>query len=275
VADTPQSSLTDLPNSQVSFDIEAFDDAIRSHGVLFTHWRAMRCPVGLVDPYDPRRPHDDHSGCSNGYLYTTAGNVTALFVGNSMETTIAPEAGVLDAASAQITIPRFYDGSSTPVHVAPFDRLYLSNPEILVPNWQTFRHSGTARDKLSFPAEEVQDLVDSFGRRYQQGVDFEVRGGVIHWGANTPGMDATSGKGLVCSVRYNYRPYWYIKRLLHEIRVTQADDQKTGRRVLTRMPQAALLQREYVFEKEANDPEAPDPNSLRQVPLPEETGWRY
>jgi hypothetical protein len=42
------------------------------------------------------------------------------------------------------------------------------------------------------------------------------------------------------------------------VRVAQAADPLTGERKVQRMPQALTLQREYVFEKNDNDEQAPD-----------------
>ncbi len=256
---------TDLPNAAVSFDVEQFDNALRSQGVTFIHWRAMRCPVGMTDEFDTRRPHEDHSGCSNGFLYTKAGEITCLFTGNSTQATIS-EVGVMDGSTVSVTMPRFYDGTETPVYIAPFDRLFLYEEKIVVPNWQLFKTNGT-KDKLNFLAVTVQDLVDSQNRRYELG-DFEIQGGQIAWISNTrPGLDPETGKGLVCSVRYTYRPYWYVKHLVHEVRVSQAENPYTGIREVNRMPQAIVLQREYIFEKNERDELAPDKD--RQVKPPD------
>jgi hypothetical protein len=258
---------TDLPHAAISFDVEAFDAALRSQGVTFVHWRAMRCPVGMTDEFDQRRPHEDHSGCSNGFLYTRAGDITCLFTGNSTQAQIT-EIGVMDGSTVSITLPRFYDDTQTPVYIAPFDRLYLNEELIVVPDWQLFRTNGQ-RDKLNFPVVVVQDLVDSKHRSYFQ-PDFEVRQGEINWlTQNRPGLDPVTGKGLVCSVRYCYRPYWYVKSLIHEVRVSQAENIYTGERQIQRMPQAAVLQREYVFEKADRDELAQDPNDPRQVRAPD------
>ena len=260
---------TDLPNAVVSFDTDAFDEAIRSQGVTFVHFRAMRCPVGMTDMYSERRPHDDHAGCSNGFLYTKAGVITSLFAGNSTQTNVG-EVGAMDGSTVNVTMPRFYDGTETPVYVAPFDRLYLAEENIVVVNWQLFQADKSGRDKLNFPAVTVQDLVDAQARRYEQ-PDFEVREGRIVWlTRNRPGLDPETGKGLVCSVRYTYRPYWYVKTLIHEVRVTQAENPVTGKREVCRMPQAIQLQREYIFEKEDRDPQAANPDSPRQVDRPVE-----
>lgn len=259
---------TDLPNNHVSFDVDAFDQAIRSQGVTFVHWRAMRCPVGMIDQYDSRRPHDDHSGCSNGFIYTVAGKITCLFTGNGTGSN-PMEMGIMDGSTVSVTLPRFYDGGQDAVYIAPYDRLYLDEDRITVVNWQLFEAHASGRDKLNFPVAKVQDLLDSRNSRYQEGADFEVQGGQIVWtGSNRPGLDLETGKGRVCAIRYLYRPYWYVKQLVHEVRVSQAENPYTGERQIQRMPQAIVLQREYVFEKEDKDAQAPDPNSPRQVKSP-------
>jgi hypothetical protein len=261
------SHISELPNDQISFDIEAFDEAIRSQGLSFIHERAMRCPVGIIDPYDQRRPdshlHDTHN-CSNGFLYTEAGQFTCIFIGNNKNST-QQETGLLDAGSAQATIPRFYDGTSKPVHIAPFDRISLTNKNITVINWQLVQFTGTMYDKLSFPPVEVHDLVDNTGKKYSLG-DFEIRQNKIHWIGDNPGIDPDTGKGRVYTIRYTYVPVWYIKVLLHELRITQADNVNTGIRSVEKMPQAVQLQREFVFLKE--EP-TETPSNLRESMLPE------
>lgn len=258
---------TDLPTEAVSFDVDAFDEAVRSHGVTFVHWRAMKCPVGMIDEYDSRRVHEDHSGCSNGFLYTRAGAVTCLFTGNSTQSQIG-EVGIMDGSMVSVTLPRFYDPpDASPIYIAPFDRLYLAEESIVVPDWQVFRHEPTGIDKLNFPAVSVQDLVDSRGIRYHR-PDFEINDGKLVWSGTRPGVDPDTGRGLVCSIRYTYRPYWYVKSLVHEVRVSQAENPLTGLRETNRMPQAIVLQREYVYEKNERDRFA-DTDVDRQVKQPD------
>ncbi len=254
------------PGTGVAFDPDAFDTAIRSQGVPFIHWRAMECPVGLIDQYDERRPHDDHSGCSNGHIYTEAGTITCLFMGSGSKTD-SQDIGYLDGSTVKITAPRMYDGTNTPVQLANFDRLYLPD-EITVPAHQLVETSATGKDRLNFPVVEVMDIVDARGKRYGAG-DYTVENGQIKWlNGSGPGFDLQLGKGLVYSIRYTYRPYYYVNRILHQIRIAQVETQLE--RKVMRFPQEAILQREYVAEKEAKDPQAPDPNSPRQHKGPRE-----
>lgn len=265
---TQVSPLDFPPGQATSFDVEAFDQAIQSQGVRLVHFRAMRCPVGMVDMYDNRRPEHDHSGCSNGFVYTKAGELTALFTGNDRSTG-ATDVGFMDGSTVKVTAQRFYDGTEKPVHVTNFDRFYLAEDSILVPTWQLFEANISGREKLQFPVMEVQDLMDSTGKRYEQGADFEVQGGYIQWiGQNRPTYDPARERGQICAIRYLYRPYWYCRQLVHQVRVAQAEDHFTGERKVHRMPQAMVLTREYIFEKQDNDEKAPEPDSPEQVPAP-------
>lgn len=262
-----QDRIQSLSNLQVFFDTEAFDDAVRAHGVVFLHFRAMACPVGIIDPFSPRRPHDDHSGCSNGFLYTMAGKMSCLFVGNSIQPQFQ-DVGELDSAGASITLPQFYDDGS-PVYIAPFDRLYLAEESIVVVDWQLHEMHASGKDKLNYPIVKVQDLVDCSGVRYTEGKDFEIQQGQIVWIGDRPIFDADTDKGPVYAVRYLYRPYFYIKRLEHEVRVAHVDDQD-GDRHTVRLPQTAVLQREYIFESADKDPQSVTPTNYRQVKGPRE-----
>lgn len=255
------------PEQAVSFDLEAFDTAIVSQGVTLVHYRAMACPIGMIDPHDVRKPHEDHGGCSNGFLYTQAGCVTALFTGNSHQNQQA-DPGIMQNANVYVTFPRFYDpcgegdASQKPVEIAVFDRVYLKEEAITVQYWERFESHVTGKNRLSFPICCVLDLVDSTGRRYGSG-DFTVEAGQLVFAK--PPFDAESGKGLVCSIRYSYRPFWYIMQFQHEVRVTQRENPFTGERQVFKMPQAVLLQREFVFHNEQKDDQAPNPSSARQV----------
>lgn len=257
----------DLPAQSVSFDWDSFNEAATNHGVAMVHWRACRCPIGMVDIGDLRRPHDDHSGCSNGFLYSRAGTVTCLFTSNSLHTQVI-DVGLLTGAAAQITVPRYYDNTDVPAEMTTYDRLYLAEEAITVPHWQLVVAHESGVDRLDFPAVKVIDLIDNRGVRYTD-IDYQVVDGRIHWtGNNRPIRDLVSGKGQVYTIRYSYRPYFYVKTPLHEVRVSSAFDPISGEKVIRRMPQLFLIQREYVAMKEDQDREAPDSNSARQVTAP-------
>jgi hypothetical protein len=244
----------DMPVSDVVHMDTGYTDAVvDGQGMLLEHWRALPCPVGKGDPFDMRKMHADHSGCSNGYIYEQGGDITALFVGNSKQLQ-ALDVGFVTGSTVQITVPRFYTNDRTrEVVISVLDRLYLkqtTNQEhpINVIAAQLFEHNTSGMDRVKYPINAVELIVDSHGKRYYQGDDFDVSNGQIAWrGTKQPGMDPETGKGEVCSIRYRYTPYWYVSNLMHEIRVVRSGFGTE------RTPMTALLQREYAFENEQND----------------------
>jgi hypothetical protein len=251
--------------SAVSLNPLDFDNAVATQGVKLVHWRSMRCPVGMVDLHDGRRGEvHDHDDCNNGYIYTQAGSVVSLFTGNSDEVKQA-DMGSVDGSVVQATFERFYDQTTEDVHVAMFDRFYLDDEKIVVPQWQVFESHITGKDRLQYPVVSVQDLMDADGKRYQQGTDFDVVGGFIVWTSNNrPRFDPVRKRGIICSVRYLYRPFYICSRLLHQTRVAQVNG------ALVRMPHGAVLQREYVFQNANREEGSEDP---RQAPAPREDVW--
>jgi len=251
----------DLGSTSVSFDAEAFNEMIQSHGVQLVHYRAMRCPVGLIDINDTRRPEDDHSGCSNGFIFSKAGKVTCLF-SNSGEDFHSSDAGFVDGSTAVVTASPTYDDSEEPVQVVMYDRFYLAEEAILVPHWQLVETHITGHDRLSFPALKVLDIVDSTGKRYSAG-DYDLVDGQIIWKGSRPPFNSDTNRGAVYAIRYEFRPYFNCSRVMHQIRIAQIEG-PDGRKV-QRMPQQFQLTRETISLVEENDELAPMPNSPRQM----------
>lgn len=248
----PNNSAMQFPfGTGATFDLDAFDTALGSQSVAFAHFRAMRCPIGMVDPFDDRGPHPDHSGCSNGFLYTYAGQLRATFTGNSNDRRDT-DIGWLDGSTVQVTAQRRYEDVDSPVQLAVFDRVYLTEESVTVPTWELAEAHATGTEKLKFPVVEVVDLVDATGRRYVPS-DYTVEAGRLVWAQGRgPGIDPTISRGVVFSIRYTYRPYWYVSRLPHQVRVAQVETILD--RHVERVNQSAVLVRENVFEKERNDP---------------------
>ena len=187
--------------SAVALNPVDFDNAISTQGVVLEHWRSMRCPIGMTDLHDGRRPEGhDHALCNNGFIYTLAGRVRALFTGNSDSLKIT-DVGTLDGSVVQATFNRHYEDApgcvGPELHVAVFDRFYLDDEKIVVPQWQTFESHISGRERLQYPAVAVQDLMDSDGRRYTEDVDFEVDddGRVVWTGSERPGYDPGLQRG--------------------------------------------------------------------------------
>jgi hypothetical protein len=251
-----------MPSEGVLFDVSAFDGLIQTHAVQFTHYRSMPCPIGVTDLHDIHS-HAKHDNCSNGFIYEPAGTVLGFFSGNQTSSTLE-ELGVMDSSTVQVTLSRFYDETEEEVLVQTYDRFFLKDFEGARTTSQRFEHNQGDSDRLQFPPLRVHDLMDASGNHYKQDVDFVIDGGGIRWvGQRQPGYDPKLEKGEICAVRYSYRPFWYVQRLLHEIRVTKDIDPITGDTKLVRMPHAVLLQREYIFENENRDETKPDARDAR------------
>jgi hypothetical protein len=245
----------EIPFDPVNFDITSFDNFIKSNGVELFHYKAVKCPIGMVSSMDIRSPHHEHSNCFNGYIYKLAGVVRATFTNNSATAQLT-DMGIIDGSTVQATFPRFYEDSPEKrVYVQLFDRFYIKDLSVLVSNTQLFEAHVSGIDKMTYKVEQVEYVIDSNGKEYSD-ADFAIIDGKIRWtGSNTPtnGFDASLNKGMVCSIKYLYTPFFYASRLLHEVRIAQKSDFKTGTRTPERVPYAAFLSREYYMYKGQKD----------------------
>lgn len=252
---------TVFPNDRLTMDPVAFDNALRNQGIPLMHFRAMRCPGGLIDINDIRRPHEDHANCSNGFLYIYQGIVTTLVTANSVDPKLI-DVGLINGSSVQTTFPRNYNAPDQDkmVYVLPYDRFYLCDPKILVATWQLSKRSNLPSDRYTFPVECVQNIVDSRLATYSPDT-YDIQNGQIFW---KPGLGPEPG--TIYTVWYEYRPFWYVKMLMHEIRVVGNKDYVTGQASVNRMPFSAILTRENVFHNEEVNPDAPETPRSRAHP---------
>lgn len=250
----PVNQFQFLPESN-AFDTEAISDLITAHGIPFIHYRGMPNPKGMIDRFDNRRPDASAADAINGMYYTRAGAIKCLFVGNSKE--VKQSEGIIDAGVASVTPDVYYchDENQTPEEAffAPFDRIYLAQENILVTKSELVEHSITGIDSPKYPPVKIQDVVDAHGKVYSQG-DFAINSeGRIVWGPNKPSINIETGKGVIYAIRYLYRPYWYVDRMVHDIRVAQTTDEATAEKEMKRLPQQFIAKREYVYESEQSD----------------------
>jgi hypothetical protein len=268
---------TEQLDQSLTFDLEAFNDAIRDQGVTLVHYRAMRCPVGMLEIDDNRRPHPHHEDCFNGFIYDKVAAITGLMTGNNKKKSLE-DVGFVDFSSVQSSFPQTYDNSEQKLIIAPFDRFYLDEESANVVMWQVFRHHESGIDRLKYPVACVQGpIIDARGERYHEGADFTVQNGQIKWGTRRPASEIDVGPGMgngfgtdqgaVCSIRYTYRPYWYVGAIPHELRFAQV--QNGFDRKAVRAPQMCVLHREYVAQNtEQESATATTSEELRKVMAP-------
>jgi hypothetical protein len=246
----------DFPITEIGFNLDSQDQFIKSRGVELEHWVAIPSPIGLKSRGGYRRSDQYDTITSNGMIYKKAGCFTGAIVSNSKRKK-ANEAGLLDHSVARLLIPRYYnteDDSKKEIHLAPGDRVFIKDIEVLVSNYQRMDYSAGGLDRAQFPVKEVEYLIDSANKEYKCGYHFKIQDGHIKWvdGRDNPGIDPETGKGRVYSLRYKYNAHWYITELPNEVRVTQGKD-AAGKTFAERMPYSAVIQREYVYYNQNND----------------------
>ena len=252
---------TDIPQDQISWNKEAFDQMIESMGIRMIHYRAMPDPRGMAskgDNHDVLGIRDS----SDNFIYEEAGTLQVLFVNNNTQVSMESE-GVVNFATAYMTLPTTYESSGEAVLVAPWDRFYLKDIETRVINSQFVEASTTGLDRLHYPATCVEFLMDANGVKYCEGKDFQLtQDGDIKWlTQNRPGWNAQIGKGVVYSIRYRYTPFFVVSHLVHEIRVGQVTNEATFDRKVERFPYQCLVVRERVFydtNRDSNKPISDD-----------------
>jgi hypothetical protein len=174
------------------------------------------------------------------------------------------DAGFVDGSSVSVTFPRFYDhDAKRRILVRPYDRFYLEEEGVTAGGTNLMKRRQDGRpDRPSYPALAVHLLIDANGVYYIQGTDFTVDHGDILW------LDGKGpAGGTVYSTWYEYQPYWYVDRLVHEIRVIPKADYVNTKTVKTeRLSFAAILNREYVHRDKRPDLLSPDIGGRQQAP---------
>lgn len=269
----PQAST--IPNTvqipDISFNLPGQDKFITSHGVNFTHYKAIPSPIGLKDRGDYRRSDELDVQSSNGFLYKEAGCFTAVMLGNSRSKTDA-DAGILDPSQTRVTLPRFYnkDGyaDGDRIYIAPGDKIYVRNPKVdtKVGNYQRMTFEPDRDNLAQFPISCVEYVVDSRGVEYFCDRDFKITSdGNLRWleGGKNPGVDPETGKGRVYSIRYQYEAHWYVVQILNEVRIGNVTE--NGVRQEARMPYHIMAVREYVYHNRNNGQQTqPNPKLVKE-----------
>lgn len=249
----------------VAFDSQAWDDAVAAHGLTFVHWQAMPDPIGLQSKYDSRKPDAvNNTNVFNGFYYVKMGDVQAIMAGNTKEAK-ATSGGIVDSGIAQFTPATRYlcEQNEEPkrVYLSPYDRFYLKDEGIFVPRGELVEASITGVDKTSFPIEQVLNIVDADGIVYNSNC-YSINNGAICWKDSRPSFNVEINKGKVYSIKYLLRPFFYVHRMIHELRLMQIVDEMTGEHKLIPVNQSCIVQREYLFQNKQVDPSSQDPAAI-------------
>lgn len=221
------------PWDAVRPDAAAENLHIANQGIKFDHYMCIPDPLFQHEAGDVRHSfgyedgnaqfvENDRFQRENGFIYVKRGQIYGTFMGNAKDFK-AIAAGLYGASGATISMNRYYRDTTEKINVSENDKLIpceLSS-EFFSVNWQKFTHNPTGIDRLQFKACEILFLIDSDGVVYTQGRDYNLVNGYIQWidGGDRPGLDKLTSKGKVCAIRYTYKPYYYIKTVMHDIRI--------------------------------------------------------
>jgi hypothetical protein len=239
-----------LPNiiPNIGFNTIAQEQFAKDKGIVFEHFAAIPSPIGLKDRGDYRRSDTLDTVSENGFIYKKVGEFTATIVSNG-KSNQQMEGGIFDNSTARLVLPKFYNdncpSNTKEISLLPGDRVYTKRIELKVDNYQRAEFGVNHSDFLQFPAKCVSYLMDSRGIEYTYGREFKIdSNGNIEWiqGQNNPGIELSTGKGRVYSIRYTYLAFWYVSQLINEIRVTN-----DGNGNPVRLPYQVTIQREYVY----------------------------
>lgn len=271
------------PFTQLSFDLKKQDAFVTSLAVDFIHYKAMPSPVGKKDRGDYRRNDGVDTITSNGMVYRCAGIFSATMVDNQRNQKKA-DISTLDPSKSRLILPRFYnkDGfkgdqsDGKRIYLAPGDRVYIADPkaDVKVANYQEVDYEEGIDNEIMFPIVELDGpIIDSRNIEYVPNVDFLVTcEGNIRWlpGGKNPGIDPTTGKGRVYSIRYLYKAFWYVTEIPKEVRVTNVTT--GGTRSPERMAYHAVITREYIYHNQnkgdaTNQLKSKDPKREQSPPV--------
>jgi hypothetical protein len=270
------------PWPQVRDDINAYSQLTANMGIVFQHWMCIPYVIGSSDDggirdYDEQKVELDNGLVyDNNFVYKYVGDVYGIFSSNSKDFKQLP-AGYYTDSTAYVTFNKFYKESDKKVSLAEFDKLIpcVSADEFWTVNFQKMHHNPTGIDRLQFKATEIEIIMDSTGRIFNQGTDYCLENGYVKWlsSGNQPGIDNSTGKGRVIAVRYKYKPAYYVKNMIHDIRAHATIDPESGDVKVQRGPIMASIQLDWVFLDSLSDKDnAPD--ASLEAPRGNNTGPR-
>lgn len=250
--------VNNLNPFEVSWDPRAFDDLILAHAIKFIHYQSIPCPGSTSERSSNRSRHQDHN-CLNGFYYINPKPFSGVLTNNPSSKSNRPE-GRLDISTALILLPRYYDCPDSDdviqerMYFTAYDRVELNDKNVLVSYFEVIEPNQTGIDRTRFPVCQPVALIDAYGKQYQFGTDYNIFDGAVRWiGQNRPQFNLSTGEGIPYSIRYLYRPCWYVVRNLHEIRILNTTDDE-GNHASVRYPMQLEVVREVDYLSGDNDP---------------------
>lgn len=230
----PKNSITfKTHTSKVSLNTDAFDDLIKQQGIQVCVYRTMLC--SNVKSIDSAEHNIDCTLCNNGFIDRRPIKTWAFFQSQDLEK-MALKEGYYDANTLAAT---FMQG----VELQYFTLIELpDHTDIFFEHIK--RQQGTT-DILKYKAKTVNMLIDSSGREYFVGNDFDIdQNGNIKWR-----LEKGPLKHDIYSIHYEAAIQFRAIKAMHINRFAQ--DSLTNKELTTfkKMNEQWLLQKEFLVKR--------------------------
>jgi hypothetical protein len=234
----------DSPWEAVIPSLDAENNFISGLGILFDHYIAIPNVLWEDTQGDIRRSFGEEGGnqfgldqkfafIENNFVYKYAGQVWGIFQGNTKDFRDLAN-GLYSESGAFVTFNRYYRNCDKYITMAEFDKLIpsVSGEQFFSVNWEKTVANSVGRNRLQYRAVKITNVIDTRGVEYVEGKDFVNDCGDLVWlntpDASRPGINPKTGKGYLIAVRYTYKPWFYVKFLAHDVRISRSFDSVTG-----------------------------------------------
>lgn len=254
----PGTSRMQMPSQipNVTLNPASFDDFIKSQGVRMAHQRPVPCPSirDINAPqHDARCPH-----CYNGLVYYDYREFVGAVSGIDMNRNFGPN-GTWDLTNAALIVP-LTDKDGKRMDLSFFDQIMLLDYTIRY--YQRVEHSQSGLDRMQFPVESVDFIIDEDGKIYNPEADITIENGRVKWLQNRPGYDPVLQRGRIYSINYYTKPTFTVIGLPHQLRSAQTKDYAGGANIQANFPQLVIVRRDFIphdHSDDVGDSDRPEP----------------
>lgn len=203
-----------------SFNPQLTNNLLETKAIEAYHYRSLPNPqreteIGPVDP-------STQVSNQRGFIYYNPRKLGVVPQNISLEGRLQLQA-LYDVGRIVLNVTGQYScGDKEQVQIRPFDIIML-NPTLTTMTGQLFEYNPTGPQKLVHKVLGVDILVDSDLIVYNEGVDYAVSGGLIHWLSGKRPRD-----GAVMSCTYYMNPVYIVENVPHNLRITPGNETGNG-----------------------------------------------
>lgn len=197
------------------------ESLVETKSIEAYHYRSMPNPQRetVIGPIDPGTQISNQ----RGFIYYKPRKMGVVPQNISLESKLQVQA-LYDVGRIVLNVTgHYFCGDREHVQLRPYDIVVL-NPTITTMTSQLFEYNPTGPQKLVHRVLGVDILVDTDLVVYNDGTDFCVSGGMIHW---LKGKRPKNGSVMSCV--YYINPIYIVENVPHNLRITPGNSTGDGR----------------------------------------------